>query len=50
MTALLKMKLRAVGQSAMRLSMNAMIAYIPTFTLFEDVLPLCDVEFLAQAN
>ena len=50
MTALLRMKLREVDQSAMRLSMNAMIAYIQTFTLFEDVLPLCDVGFLDQAN
>ena len=40
----------AVDQSAMRLSMDAMIAYVRTFTLFEDVLMLCDVEFLAQAN
>ena len=44
------MKLSAVDQSAIRLSMDAMIAYIPTFILFEDVLMLCDVEFLAQAN
>ena len=44
------MELRSVGQSAMRLLMNAMIVYIPAFTLFEDVLLLCDVEFLAQAN
>ena len=44
------MELRSVGQSAMRLLMNAMIAYIPTLTLFEGVLLRCDVEFLAQAN
>ncbi len=50
MNALLRMKLGVVDQSVIRLIMNAMIAYIPTFKLFEDVLPLCDVEFLAHAN
>tara|TARA_B100001750_G_C15328108_1_gene505782 strand:+ start:727 stop:861 length:135 start_codon:yes stop_codon:yes gene_type:complete len=44
------MELMAVGQSAMRLLRNNMIAYIPAFTLFEGVLPLFDVEFLAQVN
>ena len=39
-----------MGQSAIRLLMNAMIAPIHTFRFFEGVLPLCDVEFLAQVN
>ena len=50
MTALLRMKLEVVDQSALCLSMNDRIADITIFTLFEGVLPLFDVEFLTQAN